>query len=167
MGTPFLAEVRIFAFSYAPKGWALANGQTMAIGQNQALFSLLGTTYGGDGRNTFALPNLQGRVTIGFSATQPIGLSAGEPAHTLTTPEIPQHTHRASANNALGAQASPAGNYWANDSNQNATFGTAPDTALSPAAIAVAGSNQPPPNMMPYAVLSFCIAPVGISPSRN
>jgi microcystin-dependent protein len=167
MASPFLGEIRIFSFAFAPKGWALANGQIMAINQNQALFALLGTTYGGNGTQTFALPDLQGRVTMGFNIDHPQGQSAGEAGHTLTIQEMPPHTHVPSANNAMGTLPGPAGNFWANDSNQNATFGSTPNATLSPAAIASAGGSQAHSNMMPYLTLNFCIALQGIFPSQN
>jgi microcystin-dependent protein len=167
MALPFLGEIRIFSFSFAPKGWALANGQALPINQNQALFALLGTLYGGNGQTTFALPDLQGRVTMGFNGNHLQGQSAGEASHILTIPEMPPHNHVPSANNAPGTLAGPAGNFWANDSNDNATFGTAPDTSPNAAAIANAGGSQPHSNMMPYLTLNFCIALQGIFPSRN
>jgi microcystin-dependent protein len=167
MASPFLGEIRIFSFAFAPKGWALANGQTMPIQQNQALFALLGTTYGGNGQTTFALPNLQGRVAMSFNGNHPQGQSAGEASHTLTIQETPTHTHVPNANDAIGTQASPAGAYWANDSNQNATFGSTPTVTLNSAAIGNAGGSQPHSNMMPYLTLSFCIALQGIFPSQN
>jgi microcystin-dependent protein len=167
MAEPFLGEIRIFSFSFAPKGWAQANGQFLPINQNTALFSLLGTTYGGNGTQTFALPNLQGGVTMGFSGTHPQGQSLGEASHALTISEMPAHTHVPSANNALGTQSAPAGNYWANDSNLNATFGSAPNATLNPAAIANTGGGQAHSNMMPYLTLNFCIALQGIFPPRQ
>ena len=167
MATPFLGEIRIFSFPFAPKGWALANGQILQIAQNQALFSLLGVTYGGNGQTTFALPNLQGRVSLGFNGQHPQGQAAGEAAHALTVAEIPAHNHVPSANNARGTVPGPAGNYWAGDSNGNQTFGSAPNVALSPSAISAAGASQPHPNLMPYLTVNFCIAVVGIFPSRT
>ena len=167
MGTPYLGEIRIFSFAFAPRGWVQADGQLLAINQNQALFSLLGTTYGGNGVTTFALPNLQGRVAISFSATIVQGAAGGEANHALTIPEMPSHTHVPKGNDAAGTQASPVGGFWARDSNQNATFGNSANAALSPAAIGNTGGSQPHPNMMPYLTVNFCIALAGIFPSRN
>src|SRR5437762_14186154 len=109
MAEPFLSEIRIMSFGFAPKGWALCNGQLLPINQNQALFSLLGTTYGGDGRVNFALPNLQGNVPIHVGSGFPLGEKGGEQAHTLSIAELPAHIHVASANNANGSAAVPGG----------------------------------------------------------
>jgi microcystin-dependent protein len=167
MSTPYLGEIRIFSFAFAPRGWALANGQTMAINQNQALFALLGTTYGGNGQTNFSLPNLAGRVAMGAGNTYTQGEAAGEAAHTLSFAEMPLHNHVPNASNAPGAQPGPAGNYWASDSNHGLTFGTSANATLAAAAIANAGSSQPHSNMMPYLALNFCIALQGIFPSRS
>src|SRR5881628_2842327 len=112
MAEPFLSEIRIMSFVFAPKGWALCNGQFLPINQNQALFSLLGTTYGGNGTTNFALPNLQGRTLLNRSGSHPLGQAAGEDAHTLTTAEIPTHTHVATARAQNGDNPSPAGRAW-------------------------------------------------------
>ena len=167
MANPYLGEIRLFSFPFAPAGWAQANGQILAINQNQALFALIGTFYGGNGTQNFALPNLQGRVTMGFNVSHPQGQSGGEASHTLLISETPAHTHVPSANNALGTLPGAAGNYWAKDSNGNAVFGSAPNTTLNPAAIANAGGGQAHQNMMPYLALNFCIALQGLFPSRN
>jgi len=165
MAEPFLAEIRIFSFNFAPKGWALCNGQTMPINQNQALFSLLGTTYGGDGRTTFALPNLQGRTPIHFGGGVVLGESSGEETHTLTLSEMPTHTHSGIGSGNAADQQSPAGSVWAvtpsnaYSSNLNGT--------MSPAAVGSIGGNQPHQNLSPYTVLNFCVALQGIFPSRN
>src|SRR5436190_22150278 len=110
MAEPFLSEIRIFSFGFAPQGWALCNGQLLPINQNQALFSLLGTTYGGDGRVNFALPNLQSRVPIHMGSGHTLGERAGEQAHTLSIAELPTHTHVAQASAAPGTQNVPANN---------------------------------------------------------
>ena len=167
MANPYLGEIRIFSFAFAPVGWAQANGQLLPINQNTALFALLGITYGGNGQTNFNLPNLQARVTMGFNGTHPQGQSGGEASHTLLISETPAHTHVPSANNALGTLPAAVGNYWAKDSNGNAVFGSAPNTTLNPAAIANAGGSQAHQNMMPYLTLNFCIALQGIFPSRN
>jgi len=172
MGTPFISEIRIFSFSFAPKGWAQCNGQFLPINQNQALFSLLGTTYGGNGQTTFALPDLRGRVPfhVGGSFTQ--GQAGGQEFHTLTVSEMPAHTHALTGNTAAtGASnnataASPTGAYWAN-SGKNVFASGNPNGAMSPATVTNFGGSQPHENRSPFLVLNFCIALVGAFPSRN
>jgi microcystin-dependent protein len=165
MATPFLSEIRIFSFTFAPKGWAMCNGQLMAINQNQALFSLLGTTYGGDGQTTFALPNLQGRMPIHEGAGFTLGQLGGEQNHTLISSEMPQHTHSAAASSAPANAGGAQGNFWANG-NQPA-YASSANVTLSPATVNNIGGSQPHNNMAPYLVLNFCIALVGIYPSQN
>ena len=170
MGTPFLAEMRIMSFNFAPKGWATCNGQLLPINQNQALFSLLGTTYGGNGQTNFALPNMQGRVPtyVGGSAALTQGQVGGEEAHTLTQAEMPQHLHVMQANlnpnpatlpnpapDLLGQLTVPV---YGSPSNLS---------SASPNSVSNVGGSQPHPNMQPYLVLNFCIALQGIFPSRN
>lgn len=155
----------MFPFDFAPRGWALCNGQLLAIAQNQALFSILGTTYGGDGRTTFALPDLRGRVAVHPGDDIALGEMAGEETHTLRSSEMPAHTHLLSANNAAGSSGTAAGNVWAGSDRYN-TVG-APDTTLSPSALASSGGSQPHDNMQPYLVASCCIALTGIFPSRS
>lgn len=165
MATPFLSEIRIFSFTFAPKGWAFCNGQLLPINQNQALFSLMGTTYGGDGKTTFALPNLQGRMPIHEGAGFTLGQVGGEQNHTLISPEMPLHTHAATASsNPANAGAAP-GNFWANG-NQPAYASNA-NASLAPATVNNIGGSQPHDNMPPYLVLNFCIALSGIFPSQN
>jgi microcystin-dependent protein len=171
MSDPFIAEIRIVAFPFAPKGWAFCNGQVLPISQNQALFSLLGTTYGGDGRTTFALPDLQGRVPLHTGTPRTggsfaLGQRAGEAAHTLTAGEMPTHTHTAVASSNPADQASPANNYWAVSQSYTAYAGS-PNEAMAPQAVGPAGGNQPYPNLSPYLVLHFVIALVGIFPPRD
>lgn len=165
MSSPYLAEIRIVSFGFAPKGWALCNGQLLPINQNQALFALLGTTYGGDGRVTFALPNLQGRVPFHAGNSLVLGESAGETSHTLTLQELPAHTHPMFATSAPGSQADPAGNLWAGG-NQPA-YTSSPGTAMNPASVQPTGGGQPHENMPPYTALNFVIALQGIFPSQN
>jgi microcystin-dependent protein len=165
MSEPFLSEVKIVSFNFAPKGWALCNGQLLPINQNQALFSLLGTTYGGDGRVNFALPNLQGRIPIHFGNGHTLGEVGGQENHTLTAQEMPAHTHTISASNAAPNQGTPAGNMWAN--NSGAYSSASPDSSMNPASISNAGGNQPHTNIQPYLVLNFIIALVGIFPSQS
>jgi len=166
MAEPFLSEVRIFSFGFAPKGWALCDGQLLPINQNQALFSLLGTTFGGDGRVNFALPDLRGRVPMHVGTALTLGQRGGEQAHTLSISELPSHTHQARAS-ADGPTASlPTNNFWA--SNTGFTpYGTTGDIAMSPQALTNVGGSQAHLNMSPYLVLNVCIALQGIFPSTN
>jgi microcystin-dependent protein len=166
MAEPFLSEIRIFSFNFPPKGWALCNGQLLPINQNQALFSLLGTTFGGDGRVTFALPNLQGRVPIHSGSGRTLGERAGEEVHTLSIAELPAHTHPLKgASNPATAATPDASTYLA----RQATTYHAPTglVAMAPSAVTSVGGNQAHPNMQPFLVLSFCIALQGIFPSQN
>jgi microcystin-dependent protein len=163
MADPFLGEIKMCAFNFAPKGWALCNGQFLPINQNQALFSLLGTMYGGNGQTTFALPDLRGRTPISFDASHTQGQAGGEVSHTVTTSEMPTHTHFVRAGDNAANAASPANNFSA----QNAgAYSLNPNTAMSPAAVTSVGGSQPHNNMGPYLVISFCIALIGIFPSR-
>lgn len=167
MSEPFLAEIRIFSFNYAPKGWTQCQGQLMPINQNQALFSLLGTTYGGDGRVNFALPNMKGRVPIHMGNGYILGQAGGETAHTLTQSEMPQHTHQLQAINVDGNQGPAVNNYFAKAVNQ---LYHAPDGNLTPLnqqTVANVGGSQAHNNIMPSLGLLFGIALVGIYPSRN
>lgn len=165
MTTPFLAEIRIFSFNFAPKGWALCNGQLLPINQNQALFSLLGTTYGGDGRTNFALPNLQGRVPFHFGGNFLLGQSGGEEAHTVTIGELPAHSHPVVASANTGSTATPANATWA----VSALPAYSPSqglTAMAPAAVTNTGGSQPHQNLSPFLTLNFCISLQGIFPSQ-
>ncbi len=166
MTEPFIGEVRIMSFSYAPRGWAQCNGQSLQINQNQALFSLLGTTFGGNGQTTFNLPDLRGRAQTHTGSGFSLGQSAGNPTVTLTIPELPQHNHpaQASGDNATGAI--PTGNVLG--ANVAGLYGGATNlVALNSTTITAQGGSQPHENMQPYTVLNFCIALVGIFPSRN
>ena len=164
MATPYLAEIRIFSFNYAPLGWAMCNGQLLPINQNQALFSLLGTTYGGNGVTTFALPNLQGNFPVHLGNGFVQGQVGGEASHTLTVPEMPAHTHPASASSTPANVGLPTGNLWATG---NAAYTPTANTAMSPASIANTGGGQPHENRPPFLALVFCIALSGIFPSRS
>lgn len=167
MSEPFIAEIKIVSFNFPPKGWAFCNGQVLQINQNQALFSLLGTTYGGDGRVTFGLPNLQGRMPVfGGLGSIILGERSGEEAHTLTINELPAHAHPILASGNIADQPSPANNYLPNDS-VLIRYSNTPNASMSPAATSTAGGNQPHINMPPYLFLNFIIALVGIFPSRN
>ena len=166
MAEPFLSEVRIMSFIFAPKGWALCNGQLLPINQNQALFSLLGTTFGGDGRVNFALPDLRGRTPIHVGSGHTLGERGGEQAHTLSIAELPTHTHVLNGTSNTGNAQIPAGNLMAATASQ---LYHAPDTlvALAPATVANVGGSQAHLNMQPFLTLSFCIALQGIFPSPN
>lgn len=169
MGTPFLSEIRIVSFNYPPKGWAFCNGQTLPINQNQALFSLLGTTYGGNGTVNFSLPNLQTCVPLHAGNGYNLGQSGGQANHTLILNELPSHNHTAKCSGSLGTEASPKAGVWAADNNGNAPYSPLPGSGvyLSTNSIGATGESQPHTNMAPYLVLSFCIALQGIFPSRN
>jgi microcystin-dependent protein len=168
MAEPFLSEIRLFSFGFAPKGWALCNGQLLPINQNQALFSLLGTTYGGDGRVNFALPDLQGRVPIHTGSGHTLGERAGEQAHTVSITETPTHTHQVNASSLPGDGVVPS-NATVLASPLNATYRKPPGavTALAAGSLANAGGSQAHLNMQPFLVVNFCIALQGIFPSQN
>jgi microcystin-dependent protein len=176
MAEPFLSEIRIMSFNFAPKGWATCDGQFLPINQNQALFSLLGTTYGGNGQTTFALPDLRGRSPFHVGNGHTLGERGGEAAHTLNQSEMAAHNHRAACDNTGGLLSvatkvinPQAHNTWA-ASTQNpykAPEAGVPDAAMNPASISATGGSQPHENMQPYNTLNFCIALQGIFPSRN
>ena len=166
MAEPFLAEIRIMSFIFPPKGWARCNGQLLPINQNQALFALLGTTFGGDGRVNFALPNLQGRTPIHVGSGFNLGTQGGEQAHTLSIAELPTHTHAAGASsiNTAGND-DPTGRVVGGANNMfNAPASL---TTLNPNTIGNVGGSQAHLNMQPFLTLSFCIALQGIVPSQN
>jgi microcystin-dependent protein len=170
MAEPFLGEIRTFGFNFAPQGWAQCNGQLLPIQQNAALFSLLGTQYGGDGVRTFALPNLQGRapVHVGTSGGVPnisIGQSGGAASTTLSVNQMPSHSHSVACSSVAGNQASPAGNYLAKKTRDFATAGD--NNTMAAGMIEHTGGSQPVPTQSPFLGLNFCIALVGIFPSRT
>lgn len=166
MSEPFLGEVKIISWNFPPKGWAFCNGQLLPINQNQALFSILGTTYGGDGRTTFALPNLQGRMPVHVGNGIILGEQGGETAHTLNISEMPAHNHVPVGSNTNPPTAPAAtANLWS--ANNAKPFAASATGAMNPACIAPAGGSQPHENMSPYLVLNFIIALQGIFPSRN
>jgi microcystin-dependent protein len=162
---PFLGQIMMCGFNFPPKGWALCNGQLLAINQNQALFALLGTTYGGNGTTTFALPNLQARIPIHTGNGFVLGQSAGETAHTLSLTELPAHSHSLIAGAGSADQNSAANNYIASSGSNR--FASAPDSALLASAVAATGGGQPHNNESPYLVINFVIALQGIFPSQN
>lgn len=166
MSEPFLGEIRITSFSFPPRGWAQCNGQLLPINQNQGLFSLLGTTYGGDGRVNFALPDLRARVPMHIGAGHSQGERGGEAAHTLTVNELPGHTHQARASSAVGDAVAPGGNVLASPLNQTYRAASAL-AAMDPGSITSVGGSQPHENRQPFLALNFCIALQGIFPSPN
>jgi microcystin-dependent protein len=176
MANPFVAEIRIFPFNFAPVGWALCNGQILPISQNTALFSLIGTTYGGNGTSNFALPNLQGSAPMapgqgpGLS-NRDLGEAAGSPTVTLLQTEVPLHSHIAGCDSGAGSQVSPAKGMWAataGDSTPPPHYSNAsPNVAMSSSALGSTGGNQPHNNMQPYLTLNFCIALTGVFPPRS
>ncbi|HJQ26450.1 MAG TPA: tail fiber protein [Blastocatellia bacterium] len=168
MAEPFLSEIRIFSFGFPPKGWALCDGQLLPINQNQALFSLLGTTYGGDGRVNFGLPNLQGRVPIHMGSGHTLGERGGEQGHTLTIGELPTHTHTASASNVPSTAGNPANTRFLSQSQgANLYAGQSNLQAMAPNTLANVGGSQAHLNMQPFLVLNFSIALQGIFPSQT
>lgn len=166
MSEPFLAEVKICSFAFAPRGWALCNGQLLPINQNQALFSLLGTTYGGNGQTTFALPDLRGRTAIHFGAGVSLGEAGGAEAVTLNESELPAHSHmRATSNQATSA--TPVGNVLANAPRRGVGVFAEPASPVVMTPAQPVGGGQPHDNRQPSLVLNFVIALQGIFPSRN
>ncbi len=171
MSQPFIGEVRMFGGNFAPRGWAFCNGQLLSIAQNNALFALIGTTYGGDGQTTFALPNLRSRVPMhmgnGAGTTATIGEMGGVESVTLTTNQIPNHTHTLQASTATGTSAAPAGNVLAASNAVKVYKAGTPANALAAQAMTNSGGNQPHNNIQPYQCVNFIIALEGIFPSRN
>ncbi|HWG50103.1 MAG TPA: tail fiber protein [Candidatus Acidoferrales bacterium] len=165
MSEPFLGEIKIISWNFPPKGWTFCNGQLLPINQNQALFSILGTTYGGDGMRTFGLPNLQGRSPVHVGNGIVLGEMGGETAHTLNISELPAHNHVPVGTSNQATLTAATGNLWASDSSN--PFTPSPSTSMNPACIVPAGGNQPHENMSPYLVLNFIIALQGIFPSQN
>jgi microcystin-dependent protein len=166
MSEPFLSEIKIVSFNFPPKGWALCNGQLLPINQNQALFALLGTTYGGNGQTTFALPNLRGRVPISFSSSHTLGEAAGSTAVTINLQQMPTHNHVFNATNN-DASATAPDNTVVMAKSPSSTYGPAGNLVTMAQTVSSIGGSQPHNNMMPYLVLNFIIALQGIFPSRN
>lgn len=169
MAEPFLSEIRIMSFGFAPRGWALCNGQLLPINQNQALFSLMGTTYGGNGQTNFALPDLRARVPIHVGNAHTLGERAGADAHTLTTAEMPAHAHEMRATAQSATQGFPAGALLAVPSSAlGPVYAQAPATTqLAAGTLATQGGSQAHSNLQPFLVLNFCVALQGIFPSPN
>lgn len=166
MAEPFLSEIRLFSFNFVPKGWATCNGQLLPINQNQALFALLGTTYGGNGQTTFALPDLRSRVPIHVGSGHTLGETGGEQAHTLSIGELPQHVHAMNGSTtASGGSDDPTGRFLGSAS--NLYHSPASLQPMNPGTIANTGGSQPHQNMQPFLALTFGIALQGIFPSRN
>jgi microcystin-dependent protein len=172
MAEPFLSEIRIMSFVFAPKGWALCNGQLLPINQNQALFSLLGTTFGGDGRVNFALPDYRGRTPIHVGSGHTLGERGGEAAHTISIAELPTHAHVLSASRSIGNSVNPrpqnsTGALLAQEPGNVYSTSLQSMVALNTGSVTNAGGSQPHQNMQPFLALSFCIALQGIFPSPN
>ena len=167
MGEPYLAEIRIISFNFAPKGWALCNGQFLPINQNQALFSILGTMYGGNGQTTFQLPDFRGRTGIGAGGSHVVGERAGEELHTLIQSEMPAHTHSVGVTSNNASSGNPVNNLPARIATLAYTQTIASLTTAAPESITSAGGSQPHENRQPFLVLNFVIALQGIFPSRN
>ncbi|MEQ1920905.1 MAG: tail fiber protein [Pyrinomonadaceae bacterium] len=166
MAEPFLTEIRLMSFNFAPRGWALCDGQLLPINQNQASFSLLGTTYGGDGRVNFGLPDLRGRTPIHVGSGHVLGERAGEAAHTLTINELPTHSHTLNASGAAANTNVPSNDRLLGTIN-NAYAAASNLVGLAPAEITSVGGSQAHQNMQPYLAINFCIALQGIFPSPN
>lgn len=166
MATPFIAEIQIYAFQFAPRGWALCNGALLAIAQNQALFSLVGTTYGGNGTTTFGLPNLQSRAPVHPGNEIVLGEQGGAEAVTLISSQVPQHVHAVNASAGAVTGGSPSGTYLTTQPTE-AMYTIAANANSQMGGLALSNGSQPHTNIQPYQVVSFCIALQGVFPSRN
>lgn len=172
MGSPFIGEIRMAGFNFAPNGWAFCDGSLLPIAQNDALFALIGTTYGGDGQETFALPDLRGRIPIhagtlsGSGSNYPIGSAAGVESVTLTTGQMPAHTHLPQAG-SYGNSDTPAGNFFAASATVDPFVTVPPNSAMNPATVQPAGGSQPHDNQPPYLAINFIISLFGIFPSQT
>ncbi len=166
MAEPFLAEIRIMSFNFAPSGWALCNGQLLPINQNQALFALMGTTYGGNGQTNFALPNLRGRTPIHQGSGHSMGEAAGSTSVTINIQQLPTHEHFVNATSAVQNNLVPTGASFAATTPSEVYSGTS-SGAMHPQTLSNVGGSQPHNNMQPYLTLNFCVALQGIFPSQN
>ena len=172
MGEPFIGEIRMFAGNFPPSGWAFTDGQLMPISQNDALFTLIGTTYGGDGQETFALPNLQSRFPIhagqgpGNSQSYQLAEMGGTESVTLTTQQIPVHNHAYLASTAIAQNPQPTSSVPAQSSVVKLYFGEGPDNFMNPATLSPVGGSQPHDNMQPYLVISFILSLFGVFPQQ-
>ncbi|HZE80987.1 MAG TPA: tail fiber protein [Candidatus Polarisedimenticolia bacterium] len=168
MSSPFIGEIRMFGGNFAPAGWAFCNGALMPISENDALFTLIGTTYGGDGQTTFALPNLQSRVPVHVGPGFVQGQTGGTETVTLTVNQIPSHSHVPTCNSAPGTQVGPGNGLWASTSPSLNQYSTnAPTLNMDPAAIGQTGGNQPHDNMVPFLAVNFILSLFGIFPSQT
>lgn len=168
MSEPYLGEIRLFGFDFPPKGWAHCDGSILSIDQNQSLFSILGTTYGGDGRTSFALPDLRGRVPINFDSTYPQGQKSGEEKAILTTAQIPAHTHTVQANSSGASGTTPIDQVLADAGGSELIYGDATNlVSLNTNTVGSAGGSQGIENMQPFLTIEFCIALTGLFPPRN
>lgn len=169
MTEAYLGEIRIMSFNFAPQGWAFCNGQTLPINQNQGLFSLLGTNYGGNGQTTFALPNLQGRTPIHQGNGHTVGEAAGSTAVTINIQQMPQHTHSMAAGTDTNTRSGNPGNKFPTDTSPSSQYNPASaiNVAFNSQTITAVGGSQPHNNMQPYLALNFCIALSGVFPSQN
>lgn len=165
MSTPYIGEIRMFGGNFAPVGWLLCQGQLVSISEYDTLFNLIGTTYGGDGVNTFALPNLQSRIPIHQASGYPLGMMGGVEQVTLSQSQLPVHTHSAASNTQSAGQTSPANNFWGTSS--ISSYSDQASTAtMSPASLTPAGGSQPHDNMPPFLVINFIISLFGVYPSQ-
>ena len=163
MSEPFLGELKLISWNFPPKGWAFCNGQLLPINQNQALFSILGTTYGGNGQTTFALPDLRGRTPVYTGQGLTLGQAGGETAHTLNQSEMPQHSHAPAANTGAATVGPLNNNFWS----ATGAYGAAANSSMNATEISPVGGSQAHANMQPYLVINIIIALQGIFPSRN
>jgi microcystin-dependent protein len=166
MAQPFIGEIRMFGGNFAPVGWAFCDGSLLVISQNDALFNLIGTTYGGDGQTTFALPDLRSRVPVHAGPGFALGQAGGAETVTLTTSQIPTHSHVPQANSGAGNQSSPANGVWASPSTGTIYSNVAPAIAMDQGAAGSAGGSQPHDNMMPFLVVNFILSLFGVFPSQ-
>ena len=167
MSNPYVGEIRMFGGNFAPAGWAFCQGQLIAISENDTLFNLIGTTYGGDGQSTFGLPNLQGRAPVHVGSGFVLGQMAGSETVTVTTQQLPIHTHPMAASKDAANQITGANGVLASPVSLATYFNASPDTPLNAAAVAMSGGNQPHENMQPYLVINFIISLFGIYPTQN